>query len=115
VTTWGELFVTSSASNVILRFQVDTQGNATANGAITGNGLNIPVGAAFTPWGELFVVSDGNGTLSRFTFDSTHAAVANGTTQIAGPTVAEMGGLGRILIVPGASSAVDGGTDASSD
>jgi hypothetical protein len=115
LTTWGELLVTSSASNVILRFQVDAQGNATANGAITGNGLNIPVGAAFTPWGELFVVSDGSGTLSRFTFDSTHAAVANGTNQITGPTVAEMGGLGRMLIVPGASSAVDGGTDAASD
>jgi hypothetical protein len=120
LTPWGELLVANaglagSPGMALLRFTLDSQGNATANGTIPGNGLNLPIGLAFAPWGELFAVNQGTGTISRFTFDSAHAAVANGTFPIPGPTVPQMGGLGWILIVPGASSAVDGGIDAASD
>jgi hypothetical protein len=125
LTPWGELLVANAGLAVspgmaLLRFTLDSQGNATANGTIPGNGLNLPIGLAFAPWGELFAVNQGTGTISRFTFDSAHAAVANGTFHIPGPTVPQAGGLGWILIVPGASSAVDGGatdsaTDAASD
>lgn len=120
LTPWGELLVANaglagSPGMALLRFTLDSQGNATANGTIPGNGLNLPIEIAFAPWGELFAVNQGTGTVSRFTFDSAHAAVANGTFPIPGPTVAQSGGLGLILIVPGASSAVDGGIDAASD
>ena len=121
VTSWSELIVANSgpASNPgtsLLRLTVDAQGNATQNGLISGNGLNFPVGLAFTPWGELFAVNEATGTISRFTFDATHAAVPDGVVDIPGPTVTSEGGLAWILIVPGASSTVDGGvSDAAAD
>jgi hypothetical protein len=121
LTPWGELIVANAGQAVspgmsLLRFTLDAQGNATPNGTISGNGLDFPIGLAFAPWGELFAVNQGTATLSRFTFDSVHAAVPNGTFVIPGPTVAEQGGLGWILIVPGASFAVDGGaTDSAAD
>jgi hypothetical protein len=112
VTPWGELLVSNpgeGTSATLLRFTVDAQGNIAPNGVISGNGLDASIGLAFTPWGELFAINQATATISRFTFDSAHAAVANGTCSITGPTVALQAGLGWILIVPGASSAVDGG------
>jgi DNA-binding beta-propeller fold protein YncE len=97
LTPWGELLVANRDSNEVLRFTVDSAGNATANGIIQGNGLNLPESPAFTPWGELIIVNQGDQSLSRFTFDASHTATPNGSFQ----TYAVVGqfGLGWIIIV----------------
>jgi hypothetical protein len=110
VMPWGEIVVANpgpypaNGGTTLLRFLVDAQGNATANGTITGNGILSPIGLALASWGELFVVNNG-GVLSRFTFDSSRAAVANGMFKTAAPY------LNWLAVVPGAptSPAGDGG------
>jgi hypothetical protein len=115
VTPWGELFVANSTGTSLSRFSIDAQGNASANGTITGNGLSYPLALAFTPWGELFVGNQGTGAISRFTFDSSHNAVPNGTFQTrAGPDPNGAGsgsGLDWVAIFPGSSGVDGGGTD----
>lgn len=112
VAPWGELLVADSTDTSLSRFSVDAQGNATANGTITGNGLSYPLSLNFAPWGELFVGNQGTGALSRFTFDSSHNAVPNGTFQTkAGPAPNGAGSGSRmdwIALFPG-SSIVDAG------
>lgn len=115
VTPWGELFVANPVGQSLSRFSIDAQGNATANGTITGNGFNDPLSLSFTPWGELFVGNQGTGAISRFTFDSSHNAVPNGTFQTkSGPDPNGAGsgsGLDWVAIYPGASGGDGGVTD----
>jgi hypothetical protein len=115
VTPWGELFVANPVGQSLSRFSVDAQGNATANGTITGNGFNYPVSLSFAPWGELFVGNQGTGAVSRFTFDSSHNAVPNGTFQTmsgAAPNGAGNGSrLDWIAVYPGSSGTEGGVTD----
>jgi WD40 repeat protein len=88
----GELFVGNREDNQsnnpgtgsISRFLIDSSGNATPNGVITGNGLWAVQDVAFSRSGELFTTNFFSGTVSRFTFDSAGHAVANGTIMIPG-------------------------------
>jgi glucose/arabinose dehydrogenase len=133
VTPWGELLVANegTASSSIhgaslLRFSLGAQGSVTANGTITGQGLDSPFGLAFAPWGDLFVMSNSNAMLARFAFDASHAATQSGSYQLATPqNNAIYRGTAAIAIAPGASmpsagggadgSVADTGSDASAE
>jgi hypothetical protein len=115
ITPWDELLITNALGASVSRFSLDAQGNATANGTITGNGLDNPVSLSFTPWGELFVGNQGTGAISRFTFDASHNAVPNGSYQTkCGPAPNGAGNGSRmdwISIYPGSSGGDGGVTD----
>jgi hypothetical protein len=104
ITPWGELLVANRGGyggpcgTSVLRFTIDAQGNATANGSITGPFLSCPVLMRMTPWGELFVsngdISPGTtapSVISRFTFDSSHSAMPNGTWTPCGSHYCDVG------------------------
>ena len=74
-----ELFYTlCCGSNTVLRFRINDDLTLTANGSITGNGLNNPHGMAVSASGELFVVNAFGNSVSRFVFDAAGSATANG-------------------------------------
>ena len=100
LTPWGELLVVNAYDNDILRFTVDAQGAATANGTLVENGMNLPVGMAFAPWGELFVISQGMATVSRFSFDAAHVATASGKFDTNTPVIAQQYGIAWVVIAP---------------
>jgi hypothetical protein len=113
VAPWGgELFVANAGTpanpgNAILRFALDSQGNATANGSISGNGLNLPIGVQFMPWGELVVVNNGNATISRYVFDAAHTATpSRAPFAVLLPTDPGVNGVGFFTVIAGASTAV---------
>lgn len=100
----GELIVALAGSPVggtsLARFTLGSDGSATSNGTITGNGINVPIGLVFAPWGELFVVNQGDASLSRFTFDNAQQAVPNGNFALEVATQAGFAGVGWTLIAP---------------
>ena len=83
-----------------MRFSLDAEGNATANGTITGNGIDTPIGLAFTPWGELLVLNGASvPSVSRFTFDTSRGAAPSGKFQIVVPNQVGQYGVGWIEVV----------------
>lgn len=102
----GELIVALAGSPVggtsLARFTLGSDGSATSNGTITGNGINVPIGLALAPWGELFVVNQGDASLSRFTFDNAQQAIPNGNFALDVATQAGFAGVGWTLIAPAA-------------
>lgn len=85
----GELFVGNrhglSGAGSISRFLIeDCTGSFSANGIITGNGLDGVHGLAFSPWGELFAANYFPRRISRFVFDASGVAIPNGTITVPG-------------------------------
>jgi hypothetical protein len=93
----GELFVSVSDRDQILRFLVGLDGSVSPNGTIAGHGLRYPTGMAFSSWGELFVANMLTGVISRFTFDDAGTATPNGAfavgEMVSGLTFSENGEL----------------------
>jgi len=91
---WGELFVTNTDGQNVLRYLLDQDGQWQPNGELTGNGLDGPIGLDFSPWGELFVSNlYGSGGISRWTFDPDHSPIPHG--YFSSPTT-----LGEIRFYP---------------
>jgi hypothetical protein len=99
VTPWSELFVANLSGGSISRFTLDTSGNPTSNGTITGNNLSGPIDMVLTPWGELLVTNLNSNTLSRFRFDSAHNAMPAGTFGLPPPGVAQTAQLAWLSLV----------------
>ena len=101
---WGELFVTEAGSNSVARILFDSGGLPLANGQLTGNDLNSPIGVTFSPWGELFVANSGVGRICRWMFTPAHVAAPNGSFTTPQPVAGLSFGTHNITGVTGNST-----------